>query len=156
LGWSVIYPLIYPWIYGKTNTYPTWLKTKFITLFITLLFSFSFLLTLYLLYLAPTSIVEVYPCPRAGHCFEASHWFEGCISENHHIAYIWIFIFCNASDYNGLGWLIVEYIFFWCFIYVHYINDFEQNSYHMFSGPLWILLPSIIIEMNTLTSPTSS
>jgi hypothetical protein len=23
LGWSVIYPLIYPWIYGKTNTYPT-------------------------------------------------------------------------------------------------------------------------------------
>jgi hypothetical protein len=59
-------------------------------------------------------------------------------------------------DFFRLGWLIVEYIFFWCFIYVHYINDFEQNSCHMFSGPLWILLPSIIIEMNTLTSPISS
>jgi hypothetical protein len=62
---------------GRINTYPTSLKTKFITLFMTLLFSFSFscFLTLYLLYLAPTSIVEVYPCPRYGHCFEASHWF---------------------------------------------------------------------------------
>jgi hypothetical protein len=27
------------------------------------------LLTLYLLYLAPTSIVEVYPCPRKGSLF---------------------------------------------------------------------------------------
>jgi hypothetical protein len=34
----------------------------------------------------------------------------------------------TIMEFFRLGWLIVEYIFFWCFIYVHYISNFKQNS----------------------------
>jgi hypothetical protein len=63
------------------------------------------------------------------------HEFHGFKWENINIYLILTGFVCNLIPFLA-RWNMITPIFFWCFAYVHHINDLEQKSYHIILEPL--------------------